>query len=209
MRMTGYLVRERTIARAEHGGIEARWRYGRALLEAKHGRRQLPHGMIDSLIRAATEAGLSVSRREIQHRIRCAEVYATEGEVRTAVRTYGSWTTLREAAFPAVEIGETAERLGLVVDLAQPEPEVWTQDALGDPALFPDALRVARALIPLSAATLRNVEEFLDECDARTARHATVNDRRRARYEQLLAAVGGCRDVRYSDAVRAAEIHAA
>lgn len=46
MKTTQYLKLEKRIAVGERGGVLDRWRYGRALLDAKAGRKQLPHGMI-------------------------------------------------------------------------------------------------------------------------------------------------------------------
>lgn len=99
---TPYLRIERRIASSEHGGIVERWRYGRELLTAKTGRKQLPHGLTADLIKAATKAGLKLSEQEIQRRIRCAEAYPTEAEVRHTMTDFGTWFDLIQAGFPPV-----------------------------------------------------------------------------------------------------------
>lgn len=90
MKTSPYLKLERRIASDERGGILQRWRFGRQLLDAKTGRKQLPHGLIDAVIKAAERAGLKLSEREIQYRLKCAEAYETEAEVRTACADLGS-----------------------------------------------------------------------------------------------------------------------
>ncbi|MGH3871239.1 MAG: hypothetical protein ACRDSR_06910 [Pseudonocardiaceae bacterium] len=45
------------IAAGERSSIVDRWRYGRALLDMKAGRKQLPHGMVNDLIRLLNALG--------------------------------------------------------------------------------------------------------------------------------------------------------
>ncbi len=80
-----------------------RWRYGRRLLAAKAGRKKLPDGLLDQLVKDAGKAGLTVSRQEIQRRIQCAEAYGSETDCVRAGRNFGSWSALRDAGFPPVE----------------------------------------------------------------------------------------------------------
>lgn len=56
----------------ESGGVIERWRYGRRLLEAKTGRQQLPHGLLDVIVTATARAGYDLSRVEVQRRVKLA-----------------------------------------------------------------------------------------------------------------------------------------
>jgi len=149
MARSPYLSLEMRIAADERGGITHRWRYGRKLLEAKKGRAKLPDGMLDDLVAAAELAGLKVSRQEIQRRIRCAEVYGDDRQLRQAADAMGSWSALVNAGFPAVDVDE----LSLDPDDLEAEgfstaaPDEWSQ-----PTLIPgfgETIRVRGQQIPL------------------------------------------------------------
>lgn len=157
-RRSPYLALEMRIAADERGGILHRWRYGRKLLEAKAGRQQLPHGMTADLVAAAAKAGLKLSEREIQYRVKCATVYGSEPEVRTACADFGSWSALREAGFPAVEVTEPdgLEAAGMSTDA----PDAFEQMTL-IPGLAP-VLTVRGRKVPLDEATVADVEAYRD-----------------------------------------------
>jgi hypothetical protein len=146
---------ERRIAADEQGGILHRWRYGRELLGAKAGRKQLPHGLIGDLVQAAARAGLKLSEREIQWRIKCATVYATEAQVRTAGADFGSWTALRDAGFPPV-----ADEPDLLTELAESVPDSFEQLTL-IPGLGPEINARGRR-IPLAEATIADIRAYRD-----------------------------------------------
>jgi hypothetical protein len=154
-----YLRMEMRIAADERGGIVHRWRYGRKLLEAKAGRQQLPHGMAADLVAAAAKAGLKLTEREIQYRIKCATVYESEAEVRTACSDFGSWSALREAGFPPVESDEPddLEAAGISTGAA----DEWTQLEIEIPGLAP-VLSVDGRKIPLVEATVADVAAYYD-----------------------------------------------
>ena len=59
---------------------------------AANGGLQLPPGRLDDIAAAA-----GVSRRELQHRMRLAEAYTDEAQVRTAYALFGSWTAIRQS----------------------------------------------------------------------------------------------------------------
>jgi hypothetical protein len=153
-----YLKLERAIAADETGGIVHRWRYGRQLVEAKAGRRQLPHGLTADRIKEAEKAGLKLSEREIQYRLRCGEAYRSEAEVRTAVRTFESWTDLREAGFPPVESDEPEDLEAAGISAAAPDE--YEQLTL-IPGLAPE-LSVAGRKVPLDQATIADVVAYRD-----------------------------------------------
>jgi hypothetical protein len=155
MSRSPYLSLEMRIAADERGGIVHRWRYGRRLLAAKTGRKQLPDGLLDSLVTAAEAAGLRLSRQEVQRRVRCAEVYATDQEVRQAADALGSWSALVNAGFPTVEPDEP--------DLEPDDLEAAAPDAWGQPTLIPgfgETIKVHGRRIPLDEATVGDAKDY-------------------------------------------------
>lgn len=154
-----YLAIELRIAADERGGILHRWRYGRKLLEAKTGRKQLPHGMAADLVKAATSAGLKLSEREIQFRLKCAETYETEAKVRTASSDFGSWTALRDAGFPPVQSTDPddLEAAGFSLE----PPDAWEQGTL-IPG-FGETIKVSGRRVPVAAATVGQAKAYLEE----------------------------------------------
>ncbi|HWK18556.1 MAG TPA: hypothetical protein VNR66_13980 [Solirubrobacteraceae bacterium] len=92
-----YVALERRIDVAEEDAIRARWKFGRLLLAERraHGGKQLPHGRLDEIC-AAVGKRRSAFEREVHWRMTFAERYPTEAEVRTAVRTLGVWTAVRD-----------------------------------------------------------------------------------------------------------------
>src|SRR5262249_18183558 len=128
-------------------------------------RKQLPDGLIARLVGEAQRAGLRISEREIQYRIRLATVYTTDQQVRTAVRTFGSWTALREAGFPAVDDQEDAEDLlDLVADLDVCASDVVEQEALFELPGLKLILKIHGRKVDLADATVRQAVEYRDMC---------------------------------------------
>lgn len=97
---------EKKIFADERGGIMHRWEYGREVLKAKAGRKQLPDGMIADLVAAGDRNGKPISPTEIRNRIRFAEAYTYDQQVIRISVELGSWSAIIEAGFPAVEIDE-------------------------------------------------------------------------------------------------------
>lgn len=177
MKTSPYLKLERRIASDERGGILQRWRFGRQLLDAKTGRKQLPHGLIDAVIKAAERAGLKLSEREIQYRLKCAEAYETEAEVRTACADLGSWSDLREAGFPSVESYGPDEIDSAGLGTA---PDEWEQMQFEIPGLR-SAISVRGRQVPLvkgeEGATVADVAAYLEMCEQKHESFGKTVDR--------------------------------
>lgn len=153
-----YLRLEGRIAADERGGIMHRWEYGRQLLKAKAGRKQLPHGLLGDLVKAAIDAGLKLSEREIQRRIKCATVYDSEAKVRRALADFGSWSALDAAGFPAVVVDEP----GLDPDeMHDGPPDAWEQMTL-IPG-FKETVKVRGREIPLGEATVGEAVDYREK----------------------------------------------
>lgn len=163
-----YLKLEASIAKDERGGIMHRWNYGRQLLAAKSGRKQLPHGLTTELIVEALRAGLKLSEQEIQRRIRCATVYGSELEVRQALTDFGSWSALVNAGFPAVEIDEWADDEASAME----EVGVGASDGDGDFTEYPlfempgfkPVLKINGRKVDLADVTVRQAIDYRDMC---------------------------------------------
>ena len=89
-----YLEIEALISEAEESAIPARWKCGTALLMERdaNGGKQLPNGRIFELAEL-----LGVSQRELHYRMKFADRYRTGEEVCTVVRTFRSWTAIRDS----------------------------------------------------------------------------------------------------------------
>ncbi len=85
------VVIDKTVDAAEGEGIEARWKFGRLLLERRIGK-QLPKG----LLREVAEA-TSKSTREISYRMQVADSYPDRAQLRNALQTYRSWFELTQS----------------------------------------------------------------------------------------------------------------
>ena len=107
MKTTQYVRQERAIASADAGGIQQRWLWGLRLLRDPDafapGSTQLKPGRAAELVAAATAAGLKLSEREIQYRLRCARTYQTDAEIANACAEFEEWSDLRAANFPAFD----------------------------------------------------------------------------------------------------------
>lgn len=100
---------EAKIREGEATAIEARWLYGHKLLRRKVGK-QMPKGLVPALV-----ARDGVSEREIQYRVKFAEKCSTQEEVRTAVRTYGSWHEIRTELLTESSGGSTSTEPAFVL----------------------------------------------------------------------------------------------
>lgn len=147
---------EQKITASDGGGVMGRWNYGREVLRAKAGRKQLPDGMIADLITAGERSGKKVSEREIQYRLKLASVYATDQQVRKLIADFGSWTEIIKAGFPPVESDEPddLEAAGISTDA----PDAWEQLSL-IPGLG-EVLKVGGRRILLAEATIADVESY-------------------------------------------------
>jgi len=83
---------EEGIKANDKGNLEARWQYGRVLLQRRGDDKQLPHGALDLLV-----ARDRISRSEIKYRMQFAATYPTKREVATAMATYRTWTAIKAA----------------------------------------------------------------------------------------------------------------
>lgn len=191
-----YLKLEQQIASGERGSILRRWRYGRNLMDAKAGRKQLPEGMLDDLVKAADKVGLKLSRQEIQRRLRCAETYRDDRQVRQAADALGSWSALVNAGFPKVESDEPEDTEAAGVSTAAPDE--YEQLSL-IPGLAP-TLSVAGRKIPLADATVADIAAYRDMY----AQIHTNYGKRLALIEAALAAMReGCGGDEAANAVEA------
>jgi hypothetical protein len=164
-----YLRLETRIASGSLKDVVARWRYGRSLLTDKAGRKQLPKGKIEGLIKEAADAGIKVSEREIQRRIKCAEVYGSEAEVRRASDGLGSWTALHEAGFPTFESTEPADLEAAGVNTGPPDEFEQLTLIPGAPAV----LRVkGREPVELTTATITDFKAYCEQSAEITANFA-------------------------------------
>lgn len=190
-----FLKLDRKIANEERGGVLNRWAYGCELLKAKAGRKQLPHGMIADLVAAAERAGIKLSEREIQYRIKCATVYDSEAKVRKAAADFGTWSEIISAGFPEVTVDEELtidEVLTTIENGPRPDPQEFEQ--LG---MFPEIVKS----VPLASATLRHLVAYAEEMRTMTASFAKRDEERREHLRELTAATGGDLDVTYPEAV--------
>lgn len=211
MKATALLRLERKIATADQGGIVERWRYGRRLLAdpklctpAGH----LRHGVAEGLVRAARNAGLRLSEREIRRRLQAARTYPSEAEIgRQAADFEGGWMALADAGFPAPDAPDGDLQPALVDRAGHLEPgaEPWGQPALDDDdgTVFPREIRVGRATLDRDHATLGTLAGYLADRSRWTEAHARRNAQMRDRLAELLGAVGGDQSVTYSAAVDA------
>lgn len=154
-RQSEYLKIERRIAADERGGIMHRWHYGRELLKAKAGRKQLPDGMIADLVAAARRTGRRLSEREIQYRLKLATVYGTDQQVRKLIADLGSWSEIIKAGFPPVEVDEDDDE-----QLELGAPDEWEQLSL-IPGLGP-TIKVGGRRIALADATVADIRAYRD-----------------------------------------------
>jgi hypothetical protein len=121
---------ERRIAASDGGGVLERWHYGQEILKAKAGKKRIPDGMLEDLVKAAgtkpTKRGerkSAISVREIRNRVRLAEVYPTEAHVRQIFAELGLWSEIIAQGFPEVIVDEAM----FDVDETPAAPDAWEQ----------------------------------------------------------------------------------
>jgi hypothetical protein len=191
VKTTQYIRIERAIAAASVSDIRERWLWGLRLLRDLDafapGSTQLKPGRADELVSAAKSAGLRLSEREIQYRLKVARSYPTEAQIAQAAAEFSHWTALVGAGFPAFEApeGEPPADHRTEGERQRDHARAVT-DILGDQA----------ALFPLSdfepvATPLKTLAEYADEMEEWTGRHVERDRKRRAYLEALIAAAGG------------------
>lgn len=159
-----YLQLESRIATDERGGIIHRWNYGREMLKAKAGRKQLPDGFTRERVVEAVRAGLVLSEREIQWRIKCASVYANDQEVRKAITDFGTWFALTQAGFPSVEVDETDDEIDDIEAAGADTEDDWHEDPLFDIPGFKAVLKIRGRKTDLAEITVRDAINYRDMC---------------------------------------------
>lgn len=83
------------IAGNEADSIQARWEFGRVLLQHRVGK-QLPNGMLNEVVKTHR-----ISQREVGYRMQFAGKFSTEEAVCSALQTYGtSWRRITTKALP-------------------------------------------------------------------------------------------------------------
>jgi hypothetical protein len=195
VKLAKYTSGEKRIARTEGSGIVERWRWGRTLLtdtEKITPAGNLKHGVLPALIAAAQAKGLKLSEREIQLRMGCARAYSTEAEIRTAGADFGSWTELRDAGFPTVE---------LPPGTAPDDATDWAQDELaGLPAYISVAgIRMLTIQAPISAAI-----SYHEEMEQMTLNFVARDAERASLIAELVEAAEGDVTMSIGDALKAA-----
>lgn len=154
---------ERKISADEHGGIMHRWLYGRELLKAKAGRKQLPDGMIDDLVKVGDPNGKTISAREIQYRVKFAETYLSDQQVRKLSADLGSWNAIIVAGFPEVIVDEPLFDLDEINSSA---PDEWEQLSLL-PGFAPE--------IKVNGGKVKSVDMTWEEMDAHIENYDRVH----------------------------------
>jgi len=89
--MKQYKRFEAQITKGDLDALQARWKFGRKLLDERGDAKRLPHGRMKQISNA-----LLISRRELQNRMQFAAEYPTETKVRAAFKKYGSWSAICE-----------------------------------------------------------------------------------------------------------------
>lgn len=197
MRDSKYLRYEKRIAASDTGGILERWAMARALLadsKKTTSAGNLKHGALERILADAKAAGLPITEREIQYRLKCARAYASEAEIRTACSDFKTWTDLRAAGFPTVQVP-----LGTDTDPFDPRDEDEkrrdaarelsriAQENAGQLALFDHF--PAERFDPL--ATLADLTKWANDMADWTERQAEADRKRLAYVKELTDAVDG------------------
>lgn len=190
MKTTQYVKQEKAIAAADRGGIRERWLWGLRLLRDPDmftaGSSQLKPGRSDELVSSAKSAGLKLSIREIQYRLKCARAYPTEAEIAQTLAQFRSWWALIQADFPAFEAPEgespADHRTPAERDHDHARALVGLIGEQG--ALFP-----LRDFEPVTT-TLKELVEYTEQQEALTARFVEHGRKRRAYLDGLIAVAG-------------------
>lgn len=191
MKTTQYVRQEKAIASADAGGIRERWTWGLRLLRDPEafapGSTQLRPGRAAELIKAATAAGLKLSEREIQYRLRCARTYPTDTQIAHACAEFEDWSGLRSANFPTFDAPD-----------GEPVADHRTDDERkrDHARALIDLVGEQGAFFPLSdfepvTTTLKELDDYARQQAEITARFAAHDDRRRAYLDDLIEAADG------------------
>ncbi len=199
MRYTRYLRLERHIAASDTGGIIERWRFGRRLLDdpaAVTPAKNLRHGVLDQLIAEANAQGFRLSKTEVNYRMQCGRAYASEAEISTACGDFKTWSDLRAAGFPPVQVPLDADTEPF--DPRDPDEKrrdavreierLAKEEAGGQMTLFDYGFPADRFGV---LATLAELRKWAVENAEWTERQAQADRRRLAYLDRLFAAVGG------------------
>lgn len=203
MKLTQYTRQERAIAAADSSGIRERWLWGLRLLadqEKTQPSGRLRDGVREALIQAAAKRGIKLSDSEIGYRSQCARAYPTEAHLATIVARFATWTELREAGFPQVEVSPNEPAADW---RTKPEQDHDRARALAD--LIGDQ----GTLFPLSRfepveTTLGDLDEYAKEQEALTANFIEHGRKRREYLDAMISAAGGDLSVTWADAHDAA-----
>jgi hypothetical protein len=189
---TAYARLEKAIAAADAGSIRQRWEYGRRILcdpAILTPAGNLRNGVMGELIATARKAGRKLSEREIRYRMAAARAYPCESQIRHAGAGFETWTTLREAGFPAVEADDGDEHYD-PVSVAEKARHAERQLALGEPDQLP-----LFELFPgdqfSELSTVAELRKYAAESAEWTARHARRDAERFAYIDTLSDAVAG------------------
>jgi hypothetical protein len=82
---------ESRIRQSEGEGLLARWEFGRTLLPNRQGQKDLPNGLLALICQQ-----MSLSRREVQQRMRFAEKYPDKAALRNAVAQWPTWHAMTQ-----------------------------------------------------------------------------------------------------------------
>ena len=168
----------------------------------------LRHGVLERIIADAKAAGYPVTEREIRYRLQCARAYATEAEIGTACSDFKTWSDLRAAGFPTVQVTLEADtepydprtpdekRRDAARELARKG-----QEAAGQLSLFPDDKYG-------EMSTLAELAKYAAEMAEITDRYARRDEERADYLKSLIDAVSGDMSKTWGEAQAALEASA-
>lgn len=191
MKTTQYIRQEKAIASADTGGIRQRWIWGLRLLRDSDAfapqSTQLKPGRADELVKASKAAGLPLSEREIQYRLRAARVYPTDSQIAQASAEFKTWSALIAAGFPAYEAleGEAPADHRTEAERDHDRARALAELVGEQGTLFP-----LRDFEPIETP-LKDLLDYTDQQDELTGRFVRHGKKRRAYVERLVEAVGG------------------
>lgn len=128
MRFRTYDRIEQQILESGKASIRLRIKWGAMVLHDPrytHAHGVIKKGAVDELIARATARGVKLSRREIMYRLQAARTYTTEAEIVHACALFQTWSELRSAGFPAVEVSEEAGLFDVPGDAAPSREEPY------------------------------------------------------------------------------------
>lgn len=204
MKTTQYVRQEKAIAASAINDIRERWLWGLRLLRDPEafapGSSQLKPGRADELVRAAVAAGLRLTVREIQYRLRCARAYPTETQIANAGAQFEDWSDLRDAGFPPMDGVDGEPVADHRTDAERQRDRARAlEDILGEQgALFP------LSDFEPSTATLKELVDYADEMEGWTTRRVVHDQKRREYLDRLVLAADDDLSVTWLEAQRRA-----